>query len=168
MNEKIKYIIRKFKLKKHIEGGYYSEIYRSGEKIKKKHLPKRYNGDRTFSTSIYFLLLNNDVSVFHKLNSDEILHFYDGSPLLIYLIDHTGNMEIKKLGRNVFKDEVYQILVKANQWLAMKPIRRNYYSLIGCTVSPGFEYDDLIIGKKDELIKLYPQHKRIINKLSHK
>lgn len=166
MENKISYIIKKYKLKKHIEGGYYSEFYRSKEKISSKCLPKRYNGGRAFSTSIYFLLRNNEFSTFHRLNSDEILHFYDGSPVYVYLIDENGKLEIKKLGRNVNKNEDYQILVKAGNWLAMKPVRTNSFSLIGCTVAPGFEYSDLQLGKRKELIKLFPNHKKIISKLT--
>ncbi|MCX7834159.1 MAG: cupin domain-containing protein [Ignavibacteria bacterium] len=166
MIEKAEKIIKKYKLQKHIEGGYFTEFYRSHEKINQNCLPKRYKSVRVFSTSIYFLLKGNEFSTFHKLNSDEILHFYDGCPVNVYLIDKNGNLEIKKLGRNISRGENYQILVKAGNWLAIKPTKRKSFSLIGCTVAPGFEYDDLHLGKKEELLKIFPKQKKLIEKLT--
>ncbi|MEZ5198660.1 MAG: cupin domain-containing protein [Bacteroidales bacterium] len=84
------------KLQKHPEGGYFREVYRSQEFMHKKGLPNRYNSFRNFSTSIYFLLESNDISAFHRLKSDEIWHFYEGSPISIYFIIPSG-----KLGKMV-------------------------------------------------------------------
>jgi predicted cupin superfamily sugar epimerase len=90
MNNKAKKYIQKLQLKSHPEGGYYKEIYRAGELILPDHLPKRYKESRAFSTSIYFLLEGNQFSSFHRLKSDELWHFYDGSTLIIYTIDEKG------------------------------------------------------------------------------
>ena len=83
MLSKVKYYIDKLELKKHPEGGYFKETYRSDEIIVKEKLPIRYNGSRNFLTSIYFLLDEENVSLFHKIKSDEIWHFYDGSAIKI-------------------------------------------------------------------------------------
>ena len=69
-------IINLLGLQPHPEGGYFKEVYRSADIIEAKDLPDRYKGDRNFSTSIYFLLAENDKSHFHKIQSDEIWHFY--------------------------------------------------------------------------------------------
>ena len=88
MNAKAKYYIDKLKLIPHPEGGYYKEIYRSGEFISIKGLPKRYNSKRVFSTSIYFLLEGKQISRFHRLKSDEVWHFYDGNPVVLYILNN--------------------------------------------------------------------------------
>ena len=84
--------IEKLQLKLHPEGGYYKEIYRSGEVILPEQLPKRYKSARNFSTSIYFLLEGNQASHFHRLKSDEQWHFYDGTTTILYVIGKSGNL----------------------------------------------------------------------------
>ena len=79
-------IIEKFNLTEHPEGGYFKETYRSNEIIENKHLPSEFIGDRNFSTSIYFLLTSDKFSAFHKINQDEIWHFYIGTPLKLHMI----------------------------------------------------------------------------------
>lgn len=155
-------IIKQLNLQKHPEGGWYKELYRSNEIINKEALPNRFNGDRCFSTSIYFLLESHENSVFHKIKSDEIWHFYNGSPITIHIIDETGKYFFIVLG----KDLNYQCTVPANCWFAAEVSDKNNYALVGCTVSPGFDFKDFEIGKKEELIKSFQQHETIIRKLS--
>ena len=87
MHERAKEYIDKLHLEAHPEGGYFREIYRSGELILPEHLPTRYKSSRSFSTSIYFMLEGKQFSSFHRLQSDELWHFYDGSSLIVYIID---------------------------------------------------------------------------------
>ena len=87
MDIKAKYLIEKLNLVKHPEGGHYAEVYRSEEFINKDHLPERYNSQRSFSTSIYFLLESDDFSAFNRVNSDEIWHFYAGTALTLFIIN---------------------------------------------------------------------------------
>ena len=108
--------IEKLQLKPHPEGGYYKEIYRAGDMVLPEHLPKRYKSERNFSTSIYFLLEGNQVSNFHRLKSDEQWHFYDGSSIVIYVIDEGGNLNKIILGRNIEKGESLQTIIKHNSW----------------------------------------------------
>lgn len=88
MNQKAKYYIQKLQLEKHPEGGYFREIYRSGEMISIDASKK--NLKRNVSTSIYFLLEGSQISKFHRLKSDELWHFYDGSSVKVYVIDEMG------------------------------------------------------------------------------
>jgi predicted cupin superfamily sugar epimerase len=162
MHEKAKYYIRKLKLNPHPEGGYFREIYRSGEYIEPIGLPKRYKNKRTFSTSIYFLIEGNQVSKFHMLKSDEVWHFYDGSPVKIYIINKEGNLENKVLGSNLSNGEVFQFTIKKENWFAAGLVRRNSFGLIGCSVSPGFDFDDFRLGDRDSLIKKYPLLEKVI------
>jgi predicted cupin superfamily sugar epimerase len=165
MNKKAKEYIKKLQLKLHPEGGYYNELYRAGEFILPDHLPKRYKSSRTFSTSIYFLLERNQVSSFHRLKSDELWHFYDGSALIIYTIDEDSGLEKIKLGKSSSDGESFQVQIKHNCWFGAELIDKSSFALVGCTVSPGFEFEDFELGKREELIKQYPEHKDIIKKL---
>jgi predicted cupin superfamily sugar epimerase len=120
--------IKKLRLKKHPEGGYYREVYRSGEKILPAHLPKRYKSSRNFSTSIYFLLEGKQFSAFHLLQSDELWHFYDGSDLKIYIINPKGELTIKKLGRS--DDAEFQIAIEKHCWFAAEVDNKKLFSLL--------------------------------------
>ncbi len=158
--------IEKFQLKPHPEGGYYKEIYRAGDMILPDHLPKRYKSSRNFSTSIYFLLEGNQVSNFHKLKSDEQWHFYDGSSIVIYVIDEGGNLNKILLGKNIEKGESLQTVIKHNSWFAAELSDKTSFALIGCTVAPGFDFNDFELGKRDDLINTFPQLRELIYKLS--
>jgi uncharacterized protein len=81
--------IELLQLEKHPEGGYYRETYRSEETINKEHLPKRFNGNRSFSAAIYFLLKGDDFSAFHRIRRTNYSLFYDGSSLRIRFILNT-------------------------------------------------------------------------------
>ncbi len=162
MQKTAKYWIEKLNLTKHPEGGYFKEIYRSDEIIKKQHLPLRFSGDRSFSTSIYYLLDKNDFSAFHKIKSDEQWHFYAGTSLSIFVISPSGDVETIVLGNDPDKGERLTAIIKKNYWFAAKPNDKNSYSLVGCTVAPGFDFNDFILGKREDLVKEFPQHSKII------
>ena len=164
MNSKARVYIKKLQLKKHPEGGYYREVYRSGEKILSDHLPNRYKSSRNFSTSIYFLLEGNQFSAFHQLKSDELWHFYDGSDLKVYIINPGGDLILRKLGRS--DDAEFQIAIEKHCWFAAEVEDKKSFSLFGCTVSPGFEFEDFELGKREFLIKKFPQHNTLIQKLT--
>jgi len=166
MSNTANYWIEKLELTKHPEGGFFREIYRSTEIINKKGLPLRYNSFRSFSTSIYFLLKGSEFSAFHRLKSDEIWHFYDGCPLLIYILTPDGKMATVKLGQNLEKGERFQFAIPKGAWFAAKPEEKNLFSLLGCTVAPGFDFDDFELAKAEKLAKKYPQHQRLIDKLT--
>jgi predicted cupin superfamily sugar epimerase len=160
------YWIRKLKLQKHPEGGYFSEIYRSGEEIKKEHLPPRYSGARNHSTSIYFLLTSDEFSTFHRIKSDETWHFYLGLTVTIHMIDEKGNYSTVKLGSNPDNGEIFQFTIPHGTWFAASVQETDSYALIGCTVSPGFHFDDFELGKRENLVKLFPEHEKVINEFS--
>ncbi len=166
MNQKVKQYIEKLQLKPHPEGGYYKEIYRAGEIILPENLPMRYKSSRNFSTSIYFLLEGNQVSNFHRLRSDEQWHFYDGSSIVVYVIDEGGNLNKILLGRNIEKGESLQTVIKHNSWFAAELSEKKSFALIGCTIAPGFDFNDFELGKRDELIKTFPQFRELIYRLA--
>lgn len=155
--------INKLQLIKHPEGGYYREVYRSAEFVHKKNLPDRYSSFRSFSTSIYFLLESNEFSAFHRLKSDEIWHFYEGSAITIVILFPEGEIKKVTLGRNVDKNESYQTLIPKGCWFAAQVNQSESFSLVGCTVAPGFDFEDFEIGRKESLINLFPEFAGIIN-----
>jgi predicted cupin superfamily sugar epimerase len=165
MNQKAKYYIQKLQLNKHPEGGYYREIYRSGEMIS-IDAPKK-NLKRNVSTSIYFLLEGPQVSKFHRLNSDELWHFYDGSSVKIYVIDERGMLTEIILGKKTENGEVFQTVIKKNNWFAAEVINKRSFALIGCTVSPGFDFSDFELASRDYLLEKYPKHKELIFKFTN-
>lgn len=159
--------IDKLNLQKHPEGGYYKETYRSLDRINQDQSLTRYDGSRNVSTAIYYLLSNEEFSAFHKLKSDEIFHFYSGTTLTVHIIDNQGKYQVFKLGQNPDKNEFLQLVIPHGSWFASHVSQPNSYSLIGCTVSPGFDFADFSLGDRTELIKLYPHLRDIITKLTY-
>jgi hypothetical protein len=145
--------IKALALQPHPEGGYFAETYRSDEMIPHDALPSRFRGARSFGTAIYFLLESHHESALHRIQSDEIWHFYDGDPLEIYVIDSVGAATIIRLGRNLENGEVFQAVVPAGNWFGAKPIINAAtinagYVLVGCTVAPGFDFADFELAKQ--------------------
>ena len=154
-------LIKQLELKPHPEGGYFKETYRSDEAI--RSLPERYNGrSRNIGTSIYFLLKGNQCSAFHKLLSDEIWHFYEGSTIKLFIIDSAGNLITPELGNDISNGEQYQYTVPRNCWFSARPLDPDGYSLVGCTVAPGFDFSDFQLADRNYLLKAFPQHESII------
>ena len=148
----------------HPEGGYYAETYRSEGIIPVSAL-NNFTGSRHYSTAIYYLLEKGDFSAFHRIKSDECWHFYAGGPLLIYIIEQTGELKIISLSNNFEKGQSFQYVVPANCWFASRPAPGSEYCFVGCTVSPAFEFEDLELANATELSVVYPQHKSFIEEL---
>lgn len=152
-------------LQPHPEGGYYRQTYASEEQLNAAALPPRFGGDRSVSTAIYFLLEGNDYSAFHRINSDELWHFYTGGSLHIYVIHPDGRGEVLLLGNDLANGYRFQQVVKAGCWFASKPATENSFSLVGCTVAPGFDFADFEMADENKLLQQYPQHSKWIELL---
>jgi len=160
--------IAKLGLKEHPEGGYFKETYRSEIKLCQATLPERFDGERALFTAIYFLLTGEQVSHFHRLKADELWHFYCGSALTIHVIDRAGKYYHLRSGPNFESGEVFQAVIKNGSWLGATVDNKDSYSLVGCSVSPGFDYQDFELGKQSEMIARYPEQTSIIKKLAIK
>ncbi|HKH61265.1 MAG TPA: cupin domain-containing protein [Flavitalea sp.] len=158
--------VKELNLELHPEGGYYRQTYRSTEYISRTALPDRFAGDRAISTAIFYLLQQGDFSAFHRIKSDECWHFYFGGALFIHIIKHNGEYLHVKLGKNIREGENFQYVVPAKAWFAVEPAPETAFALTGCTVAPGFDFSDFEIGDKQTLLSLFPQHARIIKRLS--
>jgi predicted cupin superfamily sugar epimerase len=159
------YWIDHLDLKPHPEGGFYKESYRATENIPVAALPGRFKGTRSFSTAIYFLLRTQDKSLFHRIKSDELWHFHAGSTLAIYVLSETG-LTVHKLGSRLEEGDTLQVVVPANTWFGAKVIDGNAYTLAGCTVAPGFDFQDFEMATTSQLLNDFPKHHEIIRQLT--
>jgi predicted cupin superfamily sugar epimerase len=161
------YYVSKLGLEPHPEGGYYKRTFESGERASDQELTVDFEGKRKLYTSIYFLLTSNDVSHFHRLKSDELWYYHAGSPLTIHVIDENGEYKEMKLGLDLDKGEVPQALVPKNSIFGSSVMDKDTFSLVGCMVSPGFEFQDFELFTQDDLLSKYPKYKDIIMKLAY-
>ncbi|MEO1655019.1 MAG: cupin domain-containing protein [Bacteroidota bacterium] len=165
MHKNADFWINHLQLQAHPEGGYFREIYRSKGFIPQTALGTTYGGNRPYSTSIYFLLKSDNFSAFHRLASDEIWHFYEGSGIHIHCISPEGNYFIEKIGKQPEKEEVFQVVIPAFTWFAAEVPEIGAYGLVGCAVAPGFDFADFEMAQTEALQKKYPQHEGIIKRL---
>jgi len=159
------YWIKKLNLTRHIEGGYFRESYKAIEKIEKQSLPDRYDGNRSFSSSIYYLLKYDEVSKIHRILSDEMWYFHCGSSATLYMFGNNQSMVIKKLGLKIDEFEFPQVLIPKGTYFGAEVNDKKSFILASCHVSPGFDYNDYNIPKKELMISEYPKYTNIINKL---
>ncbi|MFT6971541.1 MAG: putative cupin superfamily sugar epimerase [Roseivirga sp.] len=159
------YYIEKLKLQAHPEGGFYAETYRSKDRLHESKLPDRYRSSRVFGTSIYFLLSTESVSNFHRLNSDEIWHFHAGGTAKVHIISPQGNYSFKMIGSDLEADEQLQLIIPKHHWFAAEIVSGDFI-LVGCTVAPGFEFEDFHLADRSELASVYPNHKTLIERFT--
>lgn len=162
LNQKAEAWVKKLGLKPHPEGGYYKESYRSDT----SSIFQTFDVSRNVSTAIYFMLTKGNFSAFHRIKSDEMWHFYDGNPVSIFVINTLGILKEIRLGLDIANGELPQALVPAGCWFASTVVCEGHYALVGCTVSPGFDFKDFELANREELISLYPEHTELILKFT--
>jgi predicted cupin superfamily sugar epimerase len=161
------YYIKKLGLTQHLEGGAFNETYRSEMVIPQANLPTGFKGNRNASTAIYFLLSFGQFSAFHKILSDEMWHFYAGQTLTIYEIENNGNLITHQLGADLENGETFQCVIKAGNWFGSRCEIANGFSLVGCTVSPGFDFTDFELANKYELCQTFPALANLISEMTY-
>jgi len=160
-------IIEQLDLKPHPEGGYFKETYRSIGLVNADSLDESYSGERNYSTCIYFLLTSENFSALHRIKQDEIWHFYQGSTIRLHMISNSGEHTEHLIGNNLSNGEVPQFVVPGGYWFAAEVIGEDTYALVGCTVSPGFSFEDFELQSRKELTELFPHLERTIAQLTH-
>ena len=126
-------------LEPHPEGGYYREVYRSTAMVR----PDDGRPARSAATTIYFLLAAGQYSAWHQVRSDEVWHFYEGAPLQLFMAPASfDRVEMFTLGG----DRPVHV-VPAGYWQAARPT--GHYTLAGCTVAPGFEFEDFTMLRNE-------------------
>jgi len=167
MNEnEAKYWVEKLELEAHPEGGYFRQTYKADAMLAKEALPAGFAGARAASTAIYFLLEGGNFSAFHRLRSDEVWHFYAGEPLVVHVIDPQGVYSAIRLGRDLEAGQVPQAVVRAGCWFASHVADWKSFAVVGCTVAPGFDFEDFEMGKRADLVTLCPQQRELIEGLT--
>ena len=161
-----KYWIETLQLDPHPEGGYFRQTYRADMVIAQAALPAGFAGARAASTAIYFLLEGKNFSAFHRLRSDEVWHFYAGAPLIVHVISREGSYSSFLLGQDLEAGQVLQAVVRAGCWFASHVADCKSFAVVGCTVAPGFEFDDFEMGKREELVSKYQQCEELITRLT--
>lgn len=157
--KRISELVHLLQMKSHPEGGFYAETYRSDSELETE------NGPRQLITSIFFLLRSEDVSHFHRIKSDELWFWHEGSGLSVHLLGENGH-EIQKLGPVDERGALPQHLVKANTIFGSSVDESESYALVSCVVAPGFDFRDFELFQTEDLLPLYPKASEIIRKLT--
>jgi len=156
ISKKAQEYIHELGLLPHPEGGFYKETYRSSATV----------GDRNLMTAIYFLITSNNISRFHRIKNDEMWYFHDGSPLSVHILSKENGHQIHKVGLGLSKGESPQFLVPANTIFGSSLDEENAFSLVSCTVAPGFDFSDFELFTTEELLKQFPDHPEIVKRMS--
>ncbi|MCC5931833.1 MAG: cupin domain-containing protein [Cyclobacteriaceae bacterium] len=164
MYENAQNLITKLHLKPHPEGGWYREVYRSNEWINAESISPRFNRKRCFSTGIYYMLCGKEFSAWHRIQSDELWHHYQGCGIVLHIIDPEGQYTHVEIGNIHSENPAFQIAVPAQYWFAVETKDKNSFFLSGCTVAPGFDFADFEFAQFAKLSIEFPQHKEILQK----
>lgn len=142
-------IIEQLKMSPHPEGGYFVETWRSEEMY---DLPGQ--GARNLGTGIYFLIPHGQLSRFHRLKADEIWHFYQGDPITVVTLNSKQGLKQNLVGPIGLDHGMPQLIIPQGTWFGAiheSPPEQGY-TLVGCTVSPGFEFKDFELATRDKLM----------------
>ena len=131
------------------------------------HLPARYGGSRNACTAIYYLLTPNTFSELHRLATDEVFHFYTGTPVRMLQLFPDGRALEVVLGPDVLAGQQPQVIVPQGVWQGSLLEPGGDFALLGCTVAPGFDYADYETGDRAALLAQYPQQRTLIERLTH-
>ncbi len=147
------------------EGGFFRETYRAAEAWPVGALPTRYRGERSANTAIYYLLTPSTYSALHRLETDEIFHFYLGGPVRMLQLLPDGTGRTRLLGPDVLKGQELQLVVPRGVWQGSF-LEAGSFALLGCTVAPGFDFADYEGGTRQALLQQYPDFADLIRRLT--
>lgn len=146
----------------HPERGHYAETYRASTMV---HSPA-HAGPRHAATAIYFLITAEQGATFlHRLRSDEVFHLYEGGPLDVLLLGADGLGVCKRLGSNLEAGERPQVVIPAGTWFGTALPPGVSHCLFGCTVAPGFEFEDFDLAAGPELAEQHPEFAALIARM---
>ncbi|MBY0358677.1 MAG: cupin domain-containing protein [Candidatus Obscuribacterales bacterium] len=151
-----------------IEGGYFRRTYCADETIAQKALPERYKTDKALSSCIYYLLTPDTFSEFHMLATDEIYHFYLGDPINLIEISQNGELKTTVLGQDIMNGQEVQHAVPRNTWQASQLQAGGKFALLGCTLSPAYDFADHQKGNWEAMLRQFPMHHQTIMRLTRK
>ncbi|RSL19304.1 hypothetical protein EDE15_4966 [Edaphobacter aggregans] len=149
------------------EGGWYVRTYEAAETVAAEAFgDARYPSARRMGTAIYYLLEPGTFSEMHRLKSDEVFHFYvgDAVEMLQLLADGSGRTVV--IGNDLASGQRPQVVVERNVWQGSRLVRGGKWALLGCTVSPGFEFEDYDAGGRASLSEGWPEFAEMIAALT--
>jgi len=150
------------------EGGYYVRTYESAEMLTPAAFADgRYAASRHTGTAIYYLLEPDTFSEMHRLASDEIFHFYAGDTVEMLQLHAHGNGAIIHIGNRLELGERPQVAVPRGVWQGSRLAPGGKWALLGCTVSPGFDFADYEAGSREALSAGWPQFSRLVRELTN-
>ena len=153
-------MITQLDLQPHPEGGYYRQTYASTALMP---------DGRAAATAILFLLTHDDPSNFHRFDAEEMWHFYAGDALTVHVIDEVGAYSTLSIGPDFEAGQVFQAVVKPNVWFGSSVDAASDakgWSLVGCTVTPGFSFDGFELADRATMLAAFPDHADIITRLT--
>lgn len=156
--QRIQELVTQFNLQAHPEGGFYSETYRSDQLTASQN--------RNLVTCIYFLLTSENVSNFHRIKSDEMWFFHEGSSLTVHTLDPQNGHLQHAVGNEIQKGQTPQLVVPKNTIFGSSVTDENSYSFVSCVVAPGFDFNDFELFSRKVLLEEYPESESIIRQLT--
>ncbi len=148
------------------EGGFFTETYRSSDTLPKNQLAHIYSSERNLCTAIYYLLTRDTFSAMHRLASDEVFHFYCGDSVEMLLLHPDGSGSLVRLGIDILSGERPQVVVPRGVWQGARVRDGGSFTLLGTTVTPGFDFADYEHGERDRLTADYPDFRDMITELT--
>lgn len=145
-----------------VEGGFFRRTYTSAGTVE---LPR---GVRHHGTAIYYLLEPGTFSEMHVIESDEIFHFYLGDPVEMLQLLPSGESKVVMLGSDLTAGQHVQLVVPAGVWQGTRLVGEGKVALLGCTVTPGFDFADYRSASAEELIAKWPGEKERIRGLTRR
>lgn len=130
--------------------------------IPQEALPGGFDGPRFYGTAILYLLEQGDKSRLHRIKSDETWHFHLGGPLRLVVLNSDGVLNEIIMGPDILSGHCVQFTVPGGAWFGAKPLPGVPYAFVGCTVNPGFDFNDFELADKADLLETYPAYKHII------
>ena len=151
------------------EGGWYVRTWESEELVAASCFEDgRYDGSRRTSTAIYYLLEPETFSEMHVLKSDEIFHHYMGGAVEMLQLFEDGNSSRVVIGKDLEAGERPQCVVRTGVWQGSRLLKAEDWALLGCTVSPGFEFEDYEDASAEELVARWPGEAEMIRRLTRR
>lgn len=164
MIEQARELIKTLDLESHPEGGYYRRVYESDVPLREEGSSQKDFGERQIGSAILYLLPSDEVSKLHRIDCDEMWHFYHGSSLQLHLFDEERGYESLSLGTNLANDEMPQRLVSSGTWFGASV--EGDFALVGCTLWPEFTFKNFELADSEKLIQEFPEQATLIKNLT--
>ena len=142
------------------EGGFFRQTYRSRIPFPWK------SSQRWLGTAIYYLVTPESFSAWHRVEQDELFHFYLGDPVEMVQLTDDGELRTMVLGSDIARGQNPQMLVPGSVWQGLRLVAGGKWALMGATVTPGFDFADFQLGSRRDLLQRFPQHREMIQALT--